>query len=90
MVVLAPGPAVEEVTLTDARGGQKLATLLGHTRRDGIAPLILGQARYFELMTRLSNAVPVQVLRRPREEWTLDEVLDLIEAGSGAGEGEAP
>ncbi len=90
VVVLAPGPAVEEVTLTDARGGQKLATLLGHTRRDGIAPLILGQARYFELMTRLSNAVPVQVLRRPREEWTLDEVLDLIEAGSGAGEGEAP
>ncbi|MFI0433355.1 MAG: sulfotransferase domain-containing protein [Candidatus Nanopelagicales bacterium] len=79
VVVLAPGPNVEEVTLAEARGGQKLATLLGHTRRDGIAPLILGQARYFELMTQLSNAVPVQVLRRPRGDWTLDEVLDLIE-----------
>lgn len=83
IIVLAPGPAVTEVTLEEARGGQRLAALIGHTRRDGIAPLVLGQARYFDLLAQLANTTPVHVLRRPRADWTLDEVLDLIE-GSGA------
>ncbi len=81
IVVLAPGVDVEDVTLTEVHGGQRVASLLGHTRRDGIAPLILGQGKYFELMTQLASAAPVYVLRRPREDWTLDEVLDLIEGG---------
>lgn len=85
IIVLAPGPAVTEVTLTEARGGQRLAALIGHTRRDGIAPLVLGQSDYFGLLAQLANSTPVHVLRRPREDWTLDEVLDLIEGAGAAG-----
>lgn len=83
IIVLAPGPAVTEVTLEEARGAQRLAALIDHTRRDGIAPLVLGQNRYFGLLAKLADATPVYVLRRPRRDWTLDEVLDVIE-GSGA------
>ncbi len=82
IVVLAPDSGEEEVRLEEARGGERLSALLAHTRRDGIAPLVLGQQRYFTLMARLSNAAPVFVVRRPRQGWTLDAVLDLIE-GSG-------
>lgn len=81
IVVLAPGPGAESVTIEEMRGVQRVAALLGHTRRDGIAPLVLGQQRYFELMTELGNSAPVFVIRRPQGEWTLDEVLDLIESG---------
>lgn len=65
--------------MTEARGTRRLQALLAHTSRDGIAPLVLGQQRYFDLMAQLSNAAPVSVLRRPRQGWSLDEVLDLIE-----------
>lgn len=84
IIVLAPGQAVPEVALEEARGGQRLAALIGHTRRDGIAPLVLGQARYFDLLAQLAHTTPVYVLRRPREDWTLDEVLDLIEGSAPA------
>lgn len=82
IVVLAPGADVAEVTLQEAHGGQRLSALLAHTRRDGIAPLVLGQERYFDLMAKLSKSCPVYVLRRPREGWTMDDVLDLIEDGA--------
>ena len=79
VVVLAPSEDADCVTLSEATGSQRLAALLAHTSRDGIAPLVLGQQRYFELMVRLASAVPVHVLRRPRTGWTLDEVVSQIE-----------
>ena len=84
IVVLAPAPRHTDVTLTEARGTRRLQALLAHTSRDGIAPLVLGQQRYFDLMAQLSNAAPVFVLRRPRTGWTLDAVLDLIEESGSA------
>lgn len=90
IVILESGLDDKLVTVEDVRGGERLAALLAHTRRDGVAPLVLGQKRYFELMTKLSDAVPVFVLRRPREVWTLDEVLDRIEGLSPASPAAGP
>lgn len=80
IIVLAPGDAVDSVTVRQSRGASRVTTLTGHARRDGIAPLVLGQDRYFSLLTKLANAAPVWVVRRPAGSWTLDEVLDQIEA----------
>ncbi len=81
IVVLAPSADATAVELSEPRGAQRVAVLMDHTRRDGIAPLVLGHDRYFELLTRLAVAAPIQVLSRPQEEWTLDEVVDAIEGG---------
>lgn len=85
IVVLAPGRPATEVQLTEQRGSARLASLMAHTRRDGIAPLVLGQDRYFSLLAKLANAAPIQVLSRPLDEWTLDEVLVAIESGRPTG-----
>ncbi len=81
IVVLAPGRNTTEVLLTERRGSARLASLIAHTRRDGIAPLVLGQDKYFNLLAKLANSTPVHVLSRPADEWTLDTVLDAIESG---------
>ena len=82
--VAADGAAPESaagVTVTQTRGADRLGALIDHTVRDGLAPLVLGQSAYFTQLARLSNAAPVHVVRRPREGgWTLDKVLDAIEA----------
>ena len=67
------------VTVTEVRGAQRLRTLIDHTVRDGLAPLILGQSAYFTQLARLADSAPVHVLRRPAGAWSLDEVLDAIE-----------
>lgn len=85
IVVLAPRRDVDTVTLLEPRGSARLANLTAHTRRDGIAPLVLGHDRYFQLLVRLANSVDVQVLNRPLDGWTLDEVLDAIEAAPVVG-----
>ena len=83
IVVLAPSVEAAEVTITEQRGADRLSALVAHTRRDGIAPLVLGQDRYFALLTRLAGAVPVHVVSRPAEQWTLEVLLDEIEALCG-------
>ena len=83
IVVLAPSADAEGVTVTEQRGADRVSALVAHTRRDGIAPLVLGHDRYFALLAKLAGAVPVHVVSRPTEEWTLDVVLDEIEALCG-------
>lgn len=85
IVVLAPDDGQNEVTVREHRGFSRVTTLTGHTRRDGIAPLVLGQNRYFSLLTRLADSAPVWEIKRPKGVWTLDEVLDRIEAITGEG-----
>lgn len=82
IVVLDPGADVSDVSIEPLQGGARVAALLPHAERRGLAPLILGPQRYFDLVTQLAAAVPVSVLRRPREGWSLDEVVDVIEASS--------
>ena len=82
IVVLAPTDDVDRVTLTEARGTARVASRLAHTSRDGIAPIVLGPQRYFDLMTSLAGATPVWVLQRPPGDWTLDEVVNRIQGGS--------
>ena len=83
IVVLAPSAEATEVTIAEQRGADRVSTLVAHTRRDGIAPLVLGQDRYFALLAQLAGAVPVHVVSRPKEQWTLEVVLDEIEALCG-------
>lgn len=78
IVVLAPQNH-EGVSVETKRGAERLPALMGHTRRDGIAPIVLGQQRYFSLLSKLANTTAVSVVRRSREGWSLDEVVDAIE-----------
>jgi hypothetical protein len=75
------GPAPADPVLTEVRGTERVMLLRRHVGRSGLAPLVLGEQRFFELLTGLSTAVTVQRLDRPAGIWTLDTVLDLIEAG---------
>lgn len=85
VVVLVPGrPEVigDTPVLTEVRGAERLMLLRAHVARQGLAPLVLGEQRFFEQLTRLADAVTVQRLVRPARFWTLDTVLDLIDNGS--------
>lgn len=79
IVVLSPDHE-DGVRMTPKRGAGRLPVLMGHTRRDGIAPLVLGQQRYFSLLSKLADTTPVSLLRRPRQGWSLDEVVTAIES----------
>ena len=80
IVVLAMTAASASVTATAETGASRLSALLDHTIRDGIAPLILGQERYFAQVAQLADVVPITTVSRPVGAWTLDAVLDAIEA----------
>lgn len=71
---------VDRVEVSEATGAARLAALVEHTDRDGIAPLILGEAQYFAQVSRLADSVPVTVVRRPREQDSLADVVAAIEA----------
>lgn len=79
IVVLTPTPNRDEPLLREARGAERVQALIPHTTRDGLAPRILGPERYFSLLAQLADRVPVHVLERPVDAWTLPAVLDLIE-----------
>ena len=81
IVVLTQPEDATEVTLSDVRGADRIPILRQHVSRLGLAPVVLGQAAFFGALARLADAAPVQLLRRPRGDWTLDEVLDAIESG---------
>ncbi|MDP1820860.1 MAG: sulfotransferase domain-containing protein [Acidimicrobiales bacterium] len=80
IVVLAPGDSDEAVRVEHPAGAARLATLVAHTSRDGVAPVVLGQERYFAQVAHLADVVPITVVHRPRSGWSLDAVLDAIEA----------
>jgi hypothetical protein len=82
IVVLVKVPSASEVTLAPLSGAQRVQALRLHVNRRGLAPVILGRQRFFAQLARLADTTPVHVMRRPTDEWTLDEVLDAIEAGA--------
>lgn len=71
---------VEGVEVREVTGAARLAALAEHAGRDGIAPMILGEAQYFAQVSRLADTVPVTVIRRPAEADTLADVVSAIEA----------
>lgn len=79
IVVLDPSPDCEAASISEVRGLQRLNALREHVARSRLAPTILGHDRHFQLITDLADAVPVFVLTRPTQGWTLDEVVALIE-----------
>lgn len=82
IVVLAMSDSATHVTQHNVSGAARMAALLDHTVRDGIAPLVLGQERYFAQVAQLANVVPIMIVERPRDGWSLDAVLDAIEGRS--------
>ena len=80
IVVLSIDDEAESVSRSRPSGAARMSALLEHTVRDGIAPLVLGQERYFAQVAQLADIVPISVVTRPRDSWTLDAVLDAIEA----------
>jgi aryl sulfotransferase len=81
IVVLTHPEDATEVTLDDIGGAERVPLLRRHVVRRGLAPAILGQATFFGLLVKLADVAPVQLLRRPVHGWSLDAVLDAIEAG---------
>jgi len=79
VAVVVPDPAVEQVEVTVMARADRLRALDEHARREGAAPAVLGMPRYFDLLTRLADRVPVVELRRPAVGWSLDAVLDAVE-----------
>lgn len=79
IVVLEPRAGVEQPALVQLRGRARVEALTRHTSRDGVADLVLGPDRYFGEVTRLAATVPVSVLRRPLDAWSLPAVVDLIQ-----------
>lgn len=82
IVVLTTPPTATTVALEDVRGADRVRALAAHVSRRGLAPVILGPQGFFERLSQLAGATRVQVLSRPADAWTLDEVLDAIEAGA--------
>ncbi len=80
VVVLTPDDDVTEAELSEVRGRERIIVLARQASRDGIAPRVLGPARFFSLVADLAARVRVLELRRPREAWTLDTVVSLIES----------
>lgn len=87
----APGPAGEHppVRLERVEGAARFRTLIAHTVLDGVAPLVLGQERYFHLLASLASSVEVHVLHRDADSWSLDAVIDAIEQHALAASGGA-
>jgi aryl sulfotransferase len=82
IVVLTTPPEATAVALDDVRGADRVRALAAHVSRRGLAPVILGPQGFFERLSQLAGSTRVQVLSRPTDVWTLDEVLDAIEAGA--------
>jgi hypothetical protein len=81
-IVVLVAADVDGLKVRDETGAARLAALAEHTGRDGIAPMILGEAQYFAQVSRLADSVPVTVIRRPADADTLAEVVAAIEAGA--------
>jgi aryl sulfotransferase len=79
IVVLQPSSQLVEPTIVEVHGAARMRVLRNQVHRRGLAPMLLGPERFFERLAQLADATRVQVLRRPAEGWSLDEVLDLIE-----------
>lgn len=79
IVLLDPRPEADGVLLEQVTGRERLTALDAHTRRTGIAPLVLGYDRYFELTAEVADRCPVWRLVRPKQDWTLDQVVATIE-----------
>ena len=82
IVVLSIDEDAVSVSRSRPSGAARMTALLEHTVRDGIAPRVLGQERYFAQVAQLADIVPITVVERPLASWTLDEVLDAIEDDS--------
>lgn len=80
LVVLSPSPTDEAPSMRAVYGMDRFSIVEAHCRRDGIAPLVLGQEKYMDLVSRLASAQPIEILTRSTGMWSLETVLDLIES----------
>jgi aryl sulfotransferase len=79
IVVLNPAEDCSEPSIVELHGMHRLSALRSHISRNLIASFILGEEKLFRLLTDLGDAVPVFELSRPKDGWSLDDVVRLIE-----------
>lgn len=77
------GTGADAIRISTLSGVAKVQELIHHTACDGVAPAVLGQERYFDLVSQLAQSVPVLALQRAHAGWTVAEVADAIESRSG-------
>jgi len=79
VVVLTPTDAAVGVTCTPVAGANRVALLRKQVSRHRLSETVLGPAALFNQLTQLADACDIWLLRRPKEQWSLDGVLDAIE-----------
>ena len=79
-MILTRDPSATVPSCHDVTGADRLGVLREVTSRDGVTPAILGPARYFGLLAEFGGLRPVTRLRRPARGWSLERVLDGVEA----------
>lgn len=79
-VVALQASEVPEVEVQSLTGALSLAMLSVHAERMGVAPLVLGREGYLSLLRGIAERTSVVAVRRPSYEWSLDAVMDAIEA----------
>ncbi|MEN9506096.1 MAG: hypothetical protein RI958_2022 [Actinomycetota bacterium] len=79
IIVLGNDSTLDTPVATEIRGSARIAAVHEHLTRNGLAEVILGRARTFELMSKLATSTRVVQVLRPTEGWSLDAVLDLVE-----------
>jgi aryl sulfotransferase len=84
IVVLRRSRDASRVVTEQVVGAARIAVLSTIADREGVAPAILGRDRWFALLAALADAVPVHVVSRPVGQWSLDDVLDAVEAAAQA------
>lgn len=69
----------ESITSEPVTGAARLPLLTHLTTRGGLAPRIMGKARFFDAVVAMAQLVDITRLSRPADSWTLDEAMDAIE-----------
>lgn len=80
IVILKPDSSSTESRIEEVRGAERISLLRDHVTRGGLSEAMLGPQRYFDLVSQLATSTPILLLRRPATTWTLEQVMDLIEA----------
>ena len=80
LIELKPDAQAEGVTIRKLSGVEALRACMGNTNATGLSSADGRGVDFFTWLTNLVNAVPIYQLTRPEAHWSLDSVLDEIEA----------
>jgi hypothetical protein len=80
VIALEPVSGLADVRTVVHSGAARLGELIRQGGRDLASTAIMGADGYFAQVTAIAQATPVVTVQRPAEVWSLDAVLDAVEA----------